>query len=536
MVAHSKYLSDLSKEQYLELTRKILETQGHKCFICEKEIDLTIHTTNIDHIKPLANGGKDNELNFAVAHELCNKNKQDADLQIAKTLCRLEKIKEIASQKPQEKSDFGTSLADVLEYYDGAKYDFRYTINDDIFKYSFDEIENQTNTTKIFTDNLSGEKYVFIEAPLEYIFHDTLINPRGLNNNISKLIKEFYKGNPQLHLSLGRIDNNKIKIFDGQHKAVAQIMLGAKKLTLRLFIAPDVRRLTETNKNAGDSLRQVAFDKSVMRQLNSTLYNEKLDQYRTAKGLANDDYSFSEYDLVNFFRGENIRKYIIDSLKDSIRRDPANKLTAYIDMDGKGKKLPISYSTFDKTFLSLFINNKNILTTRMDYKTDQGENPRELERSQLIRLMNILADEIYIGKFNPEIGVAQIEDKIIKGRDEDITLDHLIAYRISKEEIMHEWLKLVRNVIKQAFAYKGKVFDDDESPFQVPFDDRLWQNITNFIRNLRGLPLWQNKQLAASVFSGKKNYDYWKEVFDKGSAPDGTSVLASPLNLIEMIQ
>ena len=58
-MAHSKYLEGLTKEGYLELSKKLWEIQNHKCFICGQEIDFDLHTTNIDHIKPLVNGGKD---------------------------------------------------------------------------------------------------------------------------------------------------------------------------------------------------------------------------------------------------------------------------------------------------------------------------------------------------------------------------------------------------------------------------------------------------------------------------------------------
>lgn len=52
----SKYLASLSKEDYTDLTNKLLNIQNNKCFICQKLIDPT-QTTNIDHIIPLANKG-----------------------------------------------------------------------------------------------------------------------------------------------------------------------------------------------------------------------------------------------------------------------------------------------------------------------------------------------------------------------------------------------------------------------------------------------------------------------------------------------
>ena len=79
-MGNSKYLDSLSIEAKRNLSQNLWEIQNHKCFICEQEIDLDINNTNIDHIRPLANGGKDEPSNFAITHEHCNKSKQDADL------------------------------------------------------------------------------------------------------------------------------------------------------------------------------------------------------------------------------------------------------------------------------------------------------------------------------------------------------------------------------------------------------------------------------------------------------------------------
>jgi hypothetical protein len=141
---------------------------------------------------------------------------------------------------------------------------------------------------------------------------------------------------------------------------------------------------TETNTNAGSILRQIAFDKSIMRQLNNTLYYERIKRYHSEHNLNEDNFNFSEQQLVDYFKGEsvNIRKYIIDSLKHSITYSSDNKLKDYIDFEGKAKELPLSYSAFEKTFLSIFLDSKLILTTNIGYKTDEGNNPRELVKKK----------------------------------------------------------------------------------------------------------------------------------------------------------
>lgn len=86
---NSKFLSQLSSEEYAELTKELHVIQNETCYICGKSIDLDLQKTNIDHIIPLANKGKDDKNNFALTHESCNKSKQDANLTIARSLHKL---------------------------------------------------------------------------------------------------------------------------------------------------------------------------------------------------------------------------------------------------------------------------------------------------------------------------------------------------------------------------------------------------------------------------------------------------------------
>ena len=164
---------------------------------------------------------------------------------------------------------------------------------------------------------------------------------------------------------------------------------------------------------------------------------------------------------------------------------------------------------------------------------EEGENPRELEKEQILHLMNLVADHLFVGQFDLAIGTARIEYKVQKG--EDVPEPHLRAYRIAKEEILYTWLRLVRQIVHNYFVTTGKPVKE-EKLFQYRFPEPLWDSIENFLENLKKLPLWANRELSLSVFGGKQNYDYWQTIFETGKTPQGQHVLPSGINLMKMIQ
>ena len=147
--------------------------------------------------------------------------------------------------------------------------------------------------------------------------------------------------------------------------------------------------------------------------------------------------------------------------------------------------------------------------------------------------MNLLAEEIYIGKFDSDVGTDKIESRLQKG--ENFSHAHLRAYRMSKEEVIYNWLRFVRQIATNYFITTGKPIQEAKL-FQYPFPDQLWTNIRHFIRNLADLPLWVNKDLSATVFGGKQNNSFWQTVFETGKSPQGVQVMAQGINLVELIK
>jgi hypothetical protein len=254
------------------------------------------------------------------------------------------------------------------------------------------------------------------------------------------------------------------------------------------------------------------------------------------KNKAPGDEQFSERDLVEHYRGEQaqMRRYILDAQRNAISHHEDNKLRDFIEWGGKGGDKPISYSSVEKTFFSQFIG-KEMLDTPFQGVTAQGENPRELERRQIVKLMTLIADAYFSeGKYDFTRGTDKLENKVLKG--EHIPDSHLRAYRIAREEVMNAWLPFVSTVIQNYFQNNGKNVRA-ERLFQYQFPDQLWTNIANFLAHLGRLPLWIDYQQSLTAFGGKSNAAFWEHIFDTGNMPNGAPIIhCGGLNVLEMIK
>ena len=72
-------------------------------------------------------------------------------------------------------------------------------------------------------------------------------------------------------------------------------------------------------------------------------------------------------------------------------------------------------------------------------------------------MMNIIAEKIYVGQFNPSGGTKRIENDVKKG--EDVAEPHLRAFRMAREEIIYNWLRYVRQIVRNYFITTGKPID-----------------------------------------------------------------------------
>lgn len=532
----SKYLASLTDEKRSDLRRRLWERQGQVCFICGRAIDLDLQqdSLDIDHINPLAANGLDAENNFALTHAMCNRRKGASNLEVAQRLSKFEQMQVEA----RDSGERGVNLAHVLGQYGGSKTVLRVSRKGDSVKLDLPETgDNASREFPLHHDRLSNTNSFFAVLPIEYLHHDDKINPRTIGSSIRGLIEEFQRGHPQLHVALAwwRDDGSgsgKIKVFDGQHKAAAQILLGTRELPVRVFLDPEIEVLRATNTNAGSKLKQVAFDRAVMHYLGSSLYADRVSEYQKMRGLDESNFSFSEAELLALFSGarQETLKNILDAQKSAVMEDDDNRLAEFVVWSGRGTVQPLSYAAVDRSFFKKFLY-KGALESHIDEELEQ--NPRQLERRQLVRLMSLYAEKVFVGKWDETVGGHQLERRIQTG--ETIAHSHLRAWRLAREEVLANVLELGEMVIRNFYAVNLQSVDDGQL-LHIQAPEELWVSIEHFLGHLVNLPCWVDYELSETVFGAKQNLDFWKRVFKTGIAPNNVRVLAEGLDIMQMIQ
>ena len=278
--------------------------------------------------------------------------------------------------------------------------------------------------------------YFYAQAPNKNILNDGIegseleLQPRPL---IFPHLWDLYRHlriNTQLQPSIGRIDKNdgkSILIFDGQHKAAARIWGGEDKLEVKIYIEPEKIKLIRTNIIAHDKLKQLKFYSSILADVMGKLYGVNWQRYiessseKSEKGFC---------DFIRFVEGEKDQrpeKQIESFLIISILKNSDNRFNNFVAPETKtGKQYAISWDSLGKNYFRYFLA-KPPLNVEIDSKDDH----RNQEIINNIMLLNILADEILIDKWNP------MEANEL----------HKKAERIFRPGSVMVWLPMLRDVI-----------------------------------------------------------------------------------------
>lgn len=533
-------LDELSQEERAELIRRLHQNQSRICYVCRKEINLAVHQVDIDHIIALDQNGLDDESNWGVTHQACNRSKGARDLQLQRHLYQLKEHVEKYTAMPSKGGLPNFTLHEALQELvpnrqkvgarlEGGKIFLSFNLNG----------EPVTHEYSIVHDPKSDLRSFFGLVPTACIHHDRTTNPRSIVD-LEPLIVEFYSGNPQLQPSLATLSFDEpegvgeILLFDGQHKAAAQLYVGNDAILTRVFVNADKNRLKQVNFRAHTKLAQIHFPQMIEDRVGHDLFHEEYGKYLAEVDLSRKSEATFFNEQVQPQEKSEYRQYFQSFLRYEVLmgddNGQRNRLLDFVEtISARSRKNPLSYDTLKKTFLGPFL-----FLRQAHEPLEETERFRQLEKRNLVRLMNIFTEEVLAeGKFDPGEGVYKIEDRLAESPD-SVRDTHLRAYRLCRAPAMITWIKEFKMALSLLLNARQRYpvgIWQQERPLWAEIKPEDWDAIRKMIQAVAGHKIWSTKvgpEVIAAIASTKQAD--WQEILLHGRLPGREDAMFSKLD------
>lgn len=534
-------LDALTADQRTDLIERLHKAQNGLCYVCQDVINPQVHDVDIDHIVALARDGRDDESNWALTHTSCNRSKGTRDLQLQRILHEFRKHVQKYTTGNAQGRDRNFTLDEALVELCPKRMEVGVVLRDNVVEVSWKESgQPKTETYSLLADSGVPVAKSFVGMiPFVCLHHDHDINPRSIVD-LEPMIEEFYNGYPQLQPSLATLNINgsagkgQILVFDGQHKAAAQLYARRERLFVRVFVNGDRDRLKETNYRAHTKLAQVHFPQLINDKVGADLFKEEFDRFTQDGDRAkiSEDAFFSRH--VQRIQRSEYRRYFGNYLRYEVLIGKAgpqqNMILDFTEtVMPRSTRYPLSYDTLQKTMLDVMLYQKPAKEL-----LDQTEQYRQLEKENLIRLLNIFVEEVLSnGRFDLNLGVRRMEEKLAND-PQSVPDSHLRAYRICRKAAMMIWCKELKRAVELLLNTKTRYAVaawGEKRPLWAQVMDEDWEQMRRMVRAIRDHKIWgerTNQDIVAAISSTRQKD--WNDILLKGTLPGRREQLLPPLD------
>jgi len=345
-----------------------------------------------DHIHAYAEGGATSLNNIAPMSAETNRAKGTLSLEDYRVKRRMGQF---------FKSGDRLTLGHLLRFLkgDGAISNFGQVIetieNDGVIELR--SAEGNTNH-QLYTCPATKWTYFYAKVPVDLIESDDESNegiglqPRYLiETKVFDLYRHFQR-HPVLQPSIGRIINNRLKLFDGQHKIAGLLWAKRREFEVKVYLTCDIRLLNQTNISAHDKFAQSRFYSSIMVMKLGTLFGNDFEEYKKDDS----EEVKSEAGFLRWLdrrdagmtkkadRNNQFRSYLYNS----VIEHEGNKATGLISATNKSTKdKPLSIDMLTKSIFSNLMYRKPVSDNML---TDQYKRTAEMEN--IVAIVNMLYD------------------------------------------------------------------------------------------------------------------------------------------------
>jgi hypothetical protein len=263
----------------------------------------------------------------------------------------------------------------------------------------------------------------------------------------------------------------------------------------KVYIDADPLKLKETNLEAHGPFRQMSFYSHELMQKYADIFGEDWIEY-----MNDVEGEKSEHGFVTFLvhakakTKAQARKEVALALYHQIIEDPRNTLSQDLSEKHRGRTVPLTFARVKKTFFRHML-----MPPPVKDEFESEHDFRKEERRNLIRLMNIIAEEGLEGKWAPDRSDAA----------------HRQAERIFSAGAVRAWTMLLRDAINQHLRHYS---DQERQRFlykQIP--DEEFEYFRAFVRRIFSHKLWQDPDPSGEVAArlAKDDATTAKSLFDE---------------------
>jgi hypothetical protein len=452
----------------------ILERHGRVCFATGHPI-AEGDPLQFDHIHAFTHDGASSLDNIAPMCEMHNKMKGALPLEDFRVSLRL---KEFFSQGD------GLTLRHLLDYLQKTKDLKSFGQPVAVHQQNGDELIEagaQKFTCPVHKCPATGWQYFYATLPIEILNSDDEdeqkigLQPRYLIYDKVFGLYRHFQNHPVLQPSIGRVNKNRIVIFDGQHKMAALLWTGRRNFECKIYIEPDLRLLNDTNIAAHDNFSQTRFFASVMVSRLGSEFGADFEKYKQLEdGAIKSESGFMKYLdraegqlLTRADRNKRFRSYLYNSVLQS----PDNKLSNYVSKGNRGNdEKPLTIDVLTKSIFASFL-----CTQPMEDNMATDAYKRDKEIENIIALMNMI-DGLALGYWNAKLN------------KNDETQRRLL--RIFGSKSMMAWSGL----LKEAVCARLEIFSEEErvKPFYRELSVLEQEKIKTILAKLLNFKIWKS--------------------------------------------
>ena len=267
------------------------------------------------------------------------------------------------------------------------------------------------------------------------------LQPRYLIlDKVFDLFRHF-QSHPVLQPSIGRIVGNRVRLFDGQHKAAALLWNGRRSFECKVYLQADLRLLNQTNIAAHDKYAQTRFYSSIMVLKLGAQFGADFESYKSIE----DGATKSEAGFMKWLKGRDsqtssqVNERFRSFLYNAILQEPKNKLSRLVSPGNRGTdQHPITIDMLSKSLFTAFL-----LREPTTENLAGEEYKRELEVENVVSLLNALDDAAFHA-WDPKAPASDAAQRVLK--------------RMIRSKSMMAWAE----IFKDAVCAKLDIHDSDE--------------------------------------------------------------------------